>query len=148
MIKRIEAQYLVLQKLQEVYQAKRQEHKAYHDKMAEIDGNNNFSLKKTIQRERNRNQKLKTKMNETKADLKLQRDKINKFRKERTLLDKMYNKLEVSGDGRASLRLKSRFRTFVLGLFSSENLFFLLPRFSLIFSLYFFVFYLLFLLYF
>lgn len=46
--------------------------------------------------ERNNNQKLKIKLNENKAEIRLQRNKINEFRKERTLLDKMYSKLEIT----------------------------------------------------
>jgi len=65
------------------------------DNIKKMDGNSHLPLNKRMLMAKSINQKLRIKLNEHSADIKLQREKINQLRKERTLLDKMYSNLEV-----------------------------------------------------
>lgn len=95
-LQKVEQQHSVLSQLEMDYQSAFDEFKQRRDAKGQRGGKLEDDLGKCIHLKKNSNEKLKIKLNEYGADIKQQREKINAMRKERTLLDKMYSKLETS----------------------------------------------------
>ena len=82
------------QKIDDVYTKEMDKLKDTRKKIAEIEGQNFFSLKNQLKREKHENEELKFRLNDSNADIRRKRTKINEMRKQRTLLDGVYSKIE------------------------------------------------------
>ncbi len=82
------------QKIDDVYSKEMDKLKETRKKIAEIEGQNFFSLKNKLKREKHENEELKLRLNDSNADIRRKRTKINEMRKQRTLLDGVYSKIE------------------------------------------------------
>lgn len=82
------------QKIDDVYDQEMDKLDLTRKKIAEIEGQNFFSLKNQLKREKHENEELKFRLNDSNADIRRKRTKINEMRKQRTLLDGVYSKIE------------------------------------------------------
>ena len=87
-------EYMRKQKIDDVYTKEMDKLKDTRKKIAEIEGQNFFSLKNQLKREKHENEELKFRLNDSNADIRRKRTKINEMRKQRTLLDGVYSKIE------------------------------------------------------
>lgn len=94
LIQKIEMEYMRKQKIEEVYNAEMNKLELTRKKISEIEGQNFFSLKNQLKREKHENEELKFRLNDSNADIRRKRTKINEMRKQRTLLDGVYSKIE------------------------------------------------------
>jgi len=87
-------EFMRKQKIDDVYSKEMDKLKETRKKIAEIEGQNFFSLKNKLKREKHENEELKLRLNDSNADIRRKRTKINEMRKQRTLLDGVYSKIE------------------------------------------------------
>ena len=94
LIQKIEMEHMRKVKIEDVYQKEMKKLEENRNKIAEIEGQNFFSLKNQLKREKHENEELKFRLNDSNADIRRKRTKINEMRKQRTLLDGVYSKIE------------------------------------------------------
>lgn len=95
LIQRVEMEYVRKQKIEEVYKQEMDKLKDTKKKISEIEGQDFFSLKNQLKRVKHENEELKFRLNDSNADIRRKRTKINEMRKQRTLLDGVYSKIET-----------------------------------------------------
>lgn len=94
LIQRIELEYMRKQKIEEVYRQEMEKLDENRKKIAKIESQSFFSLRNTLKREKHENEELRFRLNDSNADIRRKRTKINEMRKQRTLLDGVYSKIE------------------------------------------------------
>jgi chromosome segregation ATPase len=94
LIQRIELEYMRKQKIEDVYKKEMEKLDDSRKKIAAIESQNFFSLRNTLKREKHENEELRFRLNDSNADIRRKRTKINEMRKQRTLLDGVYSKIE------------------------------------------------------
>lgn len=109
------------EKIDEVYKEEMAKLKETRLKVAEIEGQDFSSLKNQLKREKHQNEELKFRLNDSNADIRRKRIKINEMRKQRTLLDGVYSKIESKLRKKGNLLLSLIERTEELNKKKEEN---------------------------
>lgn len=105
LIQKIELEHMRKQRIEEIYKKEMEKLDDTRKQIAAIESQNFFSLRNTLKREKNENEELRFRLNDSNADIKRKRTKINEMRKQRTLLDGVYSKIESRLRKKANLLL-------------------------------------------
>lgn len=94
LIQKIELEHMRKVRIEEVYKKEMEKLDETRKQIAAIESQNFFSLRNTLKREKHENEELRFRLNDSNADIRRKRTKINEMRKQRTLLDGVYSKIE------------------------------------------------------